>query len=239
MTVPVDESRKINKAIYSLVEKYHRLFGLEVYGFSGGHGSGYAGFQVAAQRCWEEGKPYANYEPPLGDGRQILVTYFTHVGIPAWCAGEQLELKDWQKQRTNAIVAWLEKHLTLLELFDLYQSQIARWRARYSVEESGKYLLMLNLAGLLSAKVGDLPRTPGQLYHTMDPTGHEKAQRMVSRLGVADGNIDAFGITDCMLGRNGLALVGDEIVDVWAMRLGGQSSEEISAHLLKTRSLLG
>ena len=74
MTVPVDESRKINKAIYSLVEKYHRLFGLEVYGFSGGHGPGYAGFQLAAHRCWEEDKPYANYGPPLGDGRQVLVT---------------------------------------------------------------------------------------------------------------------------------------------------------------------
>lgn len=235
----MQQARKINKAIYLLVEKYHRLFGLEIYGFSGGHGPGYAGFQIAAKRCWQEGEPYANYEAPFGDGRQVLVAYFSHAGIPAWCAGEQLELPEWWKLRTSSILAWLEEHLTLLELFDLYQSEIARWRARYSVEESEKYLLMLNLAGLLSAKVGDFPRTPGQLFHGMDPTGHEKAQRMVSRLGVADGNIDAFGITDCMLGRNGLALVGDEIVDVWAMGLSGQSSEEITDYLFKARSLLG
>jgi len=123
------ESRKINKAIYLVVEKYHRLFGLEVYGFSGGHGPGYAGFQVAANRCWSQGRPHANYQAPFGDGRQVLVTYFTNVGIPAWCAGEQLEFAGWGRQRTNSIVSWLEQHLTLLELFDLYKSEIASWRA--------------------------------------------------------------------------------------------------------------
>jgi 3'-phosphoadenosine 5'-phosphosulfate sulfotransferase len=40
----LSQARKINKAIYLLIEKYHRLYGLEVYGFSGGHGPGYAGF---------------------------------------------------------------------------------------------------------------------------------------------------------------------------------------------------
>jgi hypothetical protein len=53
----------------------------------------------------------------------------------------------------------------------------------------------------------------------MDPKGFEKAQQIVSELGVSDGNIDAFGVSDCMIGRNGLTLVGDEIVDIWAMRV--------------------
>lgn len=234
----MQQVRKINKAIYLLLEKYHRLFGLEVYGFSGGHGPGYAGFQIAAKRCWQEGELYPNYEAPFGDGRQVLVTYFSHVGIPAWCAGEQLELPEWWKLRTSSILAWLEEHLTLLELFDLYQSDIARWRAQYSVEESEKYLLMVNLAGVLSARLGDFPRTPAQLFHSLDPTGGEKAGGIVSRLGVADVNIDCFGVADCMVGRNGLALVGDEIVDVWAMRLSGQSCEDISDYLWKARSSL-
>jgi hypothetical protein len=230
-------SRKISKAIYLLVEKYHRLFGLEVYGFSGGHGPGYAGFQVAANRCWAQGRPHLNYQAPFGDGRQVLVTYFSNVGIPAWCAGEQLGLDGWERQRTSSIMAWLEHHLTLLELFDFYKSDIASWRAWYTVEESEKYLLMINLAGLVSARLGDFPRTPEQLYHSMDPKGVEKAEQIVSRLGIADGGIDAFGVAGCMIGRNGLALVGDAIVDVWAMRVRGQSPETIAGYLWKARSL--
>ena len=154
-----------------------------------------------------------------------MVTYFTSVGIPAWCAGNQLELEDWGRQRTSAILEWLEKHLTLLELFDLYKSDIARWRARYTVEESEKYLLMINVAGLLSSMRGDFPRAPEQLFHDMGPKGIEKAEMIVSHLGDLDGNVDAFGFPGCMVGRNGLALVGDEIVDVWAMRVSGQSCE--------------
>jgi hypothetical protein len=229
-------ARKINKAIYCLLEKYHRLFGLEVYGFSGGHGPGYAGFQVAAKRCWFNGRPHANYEPPFGDGRQILVTYFSHVGIPAWCAGEQLELEGWECKRTSTILAWLEQHLTHLKLFDLYKPEIDQWRSHYTVEQSEKYLLMFNLAGLLSSRIGDFPRTPGQLFHAMDPNGCSKADEVASRLRIYDQHIDAFGIHDCMVGRNGLALVGDEIVDVWAMRTEGKTPNAIAGYLWETRS---
>ena len=45
----MDESRKwevINKAIFLLIEKYHRLYGLEFYLFShSSFGTGYWGFQ--------------------------------------------------------------------------------------------------------------------------------------------------------------------------------------------------
>lgn len=159
--------------------------------------------------------------------------YFSNVGIPAWCAGDQLELG--QHQRTSVIVSWLEKHLTLLELFDLYKSDIASWRSHYTVEESDKYLLMLNLAGLISARVGDFPRSPGQLFHSMDPKGVEKAEQIVSQLGVADGCIDAFGVAGCMIGRNGLALVGDEIIDVWEMRGRAQPCDAIADFLYNAR----
>ncbi|WP_417547010.1 hypothetical protein [Marinobacter segnicrescens] len=226
------QASKVNKAVYLLVEKYHRLFGLEVYGFSGGHGPGYAGFQVAANRCWAQDRQYLNYETPFGDGRQVLVTYFSNVGIPAWCAGEQLEFTGWERQRTTSLVAWLEQHLTLLELFDLYQSDIASWRARYTVEESEKYLLMVNLAGLVSARLGDFPRSPGQLFHPMDPSGAEKTNQVVSRLGIEDGAIDALGVSGCMIGRNGMALVNQEqVVDVWKERVSGLSVQGIADKL--------
>ena len=149
-----------------------------------------------------------------------------------------MELVGWEHQRTNSIVNWLEQYLTFLELFDLYQSEIASWRAHYTVEKSEKYLLMVNLAGVVSARLGDFPRTPGQLFHNMDPKGFEKAQQIVSQLGVVDGNIDAFGVSGCMIGRNGLALIGNEIVDIWAMRVQGQSCETITDYLWQIRAQL-
>lgn len=226
--------RKIPKAIYLLIEKYHRLYGLEVYGFSGGHGPGYAGFQVAGRRCWEAGIAKPGYDKlHKKDSRLVLVTYFSSVGIPAWCAGDQLELEDWGRQRTSTIVEWLENHLTLLELFDLYKSDIARWRARYTVEESEKYLLMVNLAGLISARFEDFPRTPEQLSHGMDPKGISKAEMIVSKLGVRDGNIDAFGVSGCVIGRNGQALVDDDsLVDIWKWYVDGACVEEIAEELI-------
>ena len=72
----------------------------------------------------------------------------------------------------------------------------------------------------------------------MDPKGFENAQQIVSELGVSDGNIDAFGVPGCMIRRNGLALVGDEIVDIWAMRVLGKSCETIAEYLWQIRAQL-
>ncbi|PFG54329.1 hypothetical protein ATG98_3550 [Marinobacter sp. LV10R520-4] len=150
--------------------------------------------------------------------------------------GGQLELAGWEQKRTNSIVAWLEKHLTHLELCDLYKSEIDQWRSLYTVEQSEKYLLMFNLAGLLSSRIGDFPRTPGQLFHNMDPEGCSKAEDIASRLRLKDQYIDAFGISGCMIGRNGFALVGDEVVGVWAMRTQGQSFFAIADYLWEARA---
>jgi hypothetical protein len=82
-----------------------------------------------------------------------------------------MELVGWEHQRTNSIVNWLEQHLTFLELFDLYQSEIASWRAHYTVEKSEKYLLMVNLAGVVSARLGDFPRTARAAFSKHGPKG--------------------------------------------------------------------
>jgi hypothetical protein len=82
-----------------------------------------------------------------------------------------MELVGWEHQRTNSIVNWLEQHLTFLELFDLYQSEIASWRAHYTVEKSEKYLLMVNLALVVSARLGDFPRTARAAFSKHGPKG--------------------------------------------------------------------
>ena len=228
-------SRKINKAVYLLIEKYHRLYGLEVYGFNSGHGPGYAGFQLAAERCWDRRNGTANYDNMPGSGQQVLVCYFTHVGIPAWCAGEQLELQGWQAQRTSNIIQWLEKHLTFHELFERYEPQISRWRTAYSVECSEQYLLMVNLAGLLASRQSNFPSAPGQLFSDMDYEAHNKVNHIASRLGGLDPRTDILGVSGCLIGRNGKALVGEQLIDVWRMRVQGQPCESIVNFLLDAR----
>lgn len=95
---------------------------------------------------------------------------------------------------------------------------------------------MVNLAGLVSARLDDFPRTTEQLFYHMDPMGAEKVERVVSRLGILDEATDAFGVPNCIIGRNGLALVGDDLVDVWAMRWRGQSCEAIADYIWEARA---
>ena len=84
---------------------------------------------------------------------------------------------------------------------------------------------------LLSSRIGDFPRAPGQLFHDMDTDGCSKAEEIASRLRLKNRHIDAFGISGCMIGRNGFALVGDEVVDVWAIRTQRRSAVAIADYL--------
>ena len=68
---------KLFKAIYLLLDKYHRLYGLEIYLFSGGHEPGYCGFQIATSPCYGEFGDQLNYSKTgVSDGPYgALVTY--------------------------------------------------------------------------------------------------------------------------------------------------------------------
>ena len=60
-----DTQRKIYKAIYLILRKYHALYGLEIFVFSGGHGAGYVSFQLACDRICNADRLETHY-PSLG-----------------------------------------------------------------------------------------------------------------------------------------------------------------------------
>ncbi len=53
--------------------------------------------------------------------------------------------------RTWEIVGWLEHHLGHHALFGDHEEALRRWRERYTVGQSERYLLAWNVLGLLSA----------------------------------------------------------------------------------------
>ena len=227
--------RKISKAIYLLLEKYHRLYGLEIYLFSGGHGSGYVGFQIAANPCCTHNQIFANYHK--GDSQESygpLVTYLCgSVGIPAWTNhGEQLTFDNWQDKRTTCIVEWLEEHLAFQKLFDENASKIAKWRTVYTVAESEKYLLMVNLAGLLAMRLGGYLKAPSQCLSDYDHSSGEIVQKQLSLLGLQTQNGTVMGQDSILIARNGRALIGTQVVDVWEPFTQGKSPLELVDWLL-------
>ena len=231
-------SRKIIKAVYLLLERYHRLYGLEAYLFSGPHGPGYVGFQIAADRCWDADSAHVDY--PVDDqGRSRfgpLTTYITgHVGIPAWSAGRQLALDNWEQRRTSEIVAWLEEHLALRPLFEQNADLIQRWRTAYTVEDSEQYLLMVNVAGLLAQAVDDFPRTPSQCLSDYDTDAPEKVSQQLRRLRLSHERGTVMGISGIMIGHNGMALVNDRPIDIWQRRLAGKTPANLATWLLAQR----
>ena len=225
-----DVPRRIFKAIYLILEKYHRLYGLEVYFFTGGHGPGYVGFQVAAARCFDDKNGDANYEQANISSRMSLVTYLPYFGIPSWSSvsGEQVKGNPKELRRTKEVVKWLESHLTLGSLFAHYEDEIARWRQSYTVEQSEKYLLMIRVAGLLVGGTGDFPRAPPQCFSDYDSTSPQRVRDIERQLDGLCSRHQIMGRKEIFFGSNGLALIDEnEIVDVWVRTTKGETAESI------------
>jgi hypothetical protein len=168
--------RQINKAIFQIIEKYHRLYGLEFHPFShSSFGPIYWGVQIAAKRTWSINNKQVN-DNELGQREEngySLISYLHYVFIPSWAANKYLDAESGQPSletisatRTVAIVEWLEQHMQLDNYLTRYQSEISRWRSSYSVEDAEKYILMMNLAGLITTQHGTQILTPGQVLST-------------------------------------------------------------------------
>lgn len=230
---------KIFKAIYLLLDKYHRLYGLEIYLFSGGHGPGYCGFQIAASPCYGEFGDQLNYSKTgVSDGPYgALVTYVTGTaGIPAWAnRGQQVELKGWQQWRTQTLVAWFEANMGFKALLGDHEEMIRRWRLVYTVEQSEKYLLMVNLAGLLARHLDEFPRLPSQCLSGYESDSLALLNEQLRRLGISSEHEGVMGVPGIMVARNGRAIAGQQDADFWEWYVSGLSAPEIVERLVRLR----
>jgi hypothetical protein len=227
--------RKIYKAIYLILRKYHALYGLELFVFSGGHGAGYISFQLACERICNAQRLDTHYPSPPLRQPTAFTTYLTHFGIPAWATAndEQVDIPPDKLRRTEDVVSWLESQFDLPALFEAYREPINDWRRQYTVEASEQYLLMANLAGLLARARGSYPCAPGQCFSDYDSESPERIQAIERALGGLSGRHQILGHSDCYIGSNGKALLHEsQVVDVWTPFTQGKSTEQIAANLL-------
>lgn len=230
-----DTQRKIYKAIYLILRKYHALYGLEIFVFSGGHGAGYVSFQLACDRICDADRLETHYPSPPLRQPTAFVTYLTHFGIPAWATAnnEQVDMPPAQLPRTDNVVDWLESHFDFLALFEAYRNPITSWRRQYTVEASEQYLLMVQLAGLITKAKGRYPCAPGQCFSDYDPGTPDRVQAIEGALGGLSGRHQILGFKECLIGSNGKALLNEsQVIDVWEPFTQGQSSEQIATNLL-------
>ena len=229
--------RKMNKAIYLILEKYHRLYGLKLMSFAGGHGYGYGMFYLDSVPPGTGGMIQTDYKDRLeekrSNGKRVsLVFYLGEAGLPAWSNGCQAQLEDWQRCRTSTIIEWLEANLSLKDLFCVFREEVARWRTRYTVEQSEKYLLAMNLAGLHCADSDSILYNHYALFSEYDPDGQEKTSDIENRLNISNCFGDIWGSKDILFSTNGFALISfKDVIDTWEMYQVGMSSHAILEEL--------
>jgi hypothetical protein len=236
------DQRRINKAIYLILEKYHRIYGLKLVGFSGGHGYGYGMFYIDAIKPMEHNSLDTDYECIKVDRTFSLVIYLTSVGIPEWSGRSSTKFNLTDATRTQEIVDWLLENLTIDHLLKSTTVELQRWRSNYSVERAEKYLLMMNLVGIYQAKKG-LPYTTLEAnFSDYDFSWPEKVATIRTKLFAEDQNSVVWGANNIYFSENGLALINRvDIVDYWEMHLSGMTADEILDVLeqkLKTQTAL-
>jgi len=228
--------RKINKAVYLILEKYHSFYGLKLAGFSGGHGYGYGMFYLDAVKPVVNGLVDTNYESLNRSRSQSLslVFYLDNVGIPSWGNhNQQLGLKNWSRKRTFEIQKWLLKNLTLNDCFDTYSDDIKRWRSSYTVEDSEKYLLVMNIVGLYCERKKLCFSTLASSFSEYDSDAHRKKEHIANKLNIRDTFGSLWGDENLCFSTNGYALLNStRLVDIWELYLSKKSPEQILDELM-------
>lgn len=91
---------------------------------------------------------------------------------------------------------------------------------------------MVNLAGLLAMRLGGYPEAPSQSLSDYDHNAGEIVQKQLSLLGLQTQNGTVMGQDSILIARNGRALIGTQVVDVWEPFTQGKSPLEIVDWLL-------
>ena len=226
--------RQFNKALYLLIEKYHRLYGLEFFFFSRSGGPGHWGFQLACNRTWCARQRIIF---PKDYPRAIQFATCGYVGkveVAPWSvpdgyvySPDEVRLEHSQNVRTSEVVAWFEEHMQLRKLFEHYSSELERWRGNYSVEDAEKYILMTQLMGLISQLRDTVPNTPIQEHGLPYACDDKKIDEIHRTLGVRDGSIDVVGVKDFWITRDAKGLVNGQLIDFWKLYLEGMAVEQM------------
>lgn len=232
--------RKINKAIYLILEKYHRLFGLKLVGFSGGHGYGYGMFYLDAVKPWQQGPLDTDYNFIVARDKKLsMVFYLEHVGLPEWSHGMQQEMVDWRSSRTNEIVEWLQSRLSIEDLIIQGNIYISRWRSSYTAESAEKYLFVMNTAGLFFAELNKPFTTLDANFSEYDCARPAKVSAIKAKLGVGRDDSIVWGANGVYFAENGLVQVGEDIIDIWQLHTQQRYSAFQTLEYLKSRSATG
>jgi len=221
--------RTISKATFLLLQRYHRLYGLKVIGWTKQPGNAYLSFYLDALPHESEFLDL----PDMANERLVLTCYQDHVGIPAWSGGEQIELTNGKRARTDVVLDWLEQRLTLRELFDYHASEIDRWRQQYTVEASERYLLAWQVAGLLTARMGSYIATPWSFFSDYASDYREQVVAYARRFTECHPLYEIFALDGVGISIKAEVRIADcENLDAWTMFCSGHTPEAIAETIL-------
>jgi hypothetical protein len=222
---------KISKAVFFLLQKYHRTHGLCVVGWPRSTGRWYFSFfsdavrdEVGRARHVASSKPYS------------LTIYQDRPGLAGWSVEGHQPCPGWDQRevRSRELLAWYEARLSLRSFFENCAESIARWRQTYTVEDAERYLLTWNVMGLFVAARPDGVSTYGRCPDNYGPRFEEWPEgldptRADERIHFCD---------DFVFHTHGRVLVdreAGEIVDLWDAYVRGTNPEAM-AHALVERA---
>lgn len=220
---------KINKAVFLLLEKYHRSHGLIVLGWSKPPGNNYYSFCSLAA-CDDLGHPLHVAELYRGFN---LTTYQDRIGIPAWSAGDQVEHPHWTKRelRSTEITEWYERNLGVSHLFNILDDRIDWWRRTYHVSESEPYLLMWNVMGLFASALGGVVQT---YERSENCSGIPKSDKHSVEAPACPSPFESVHFCEklafCTNGK--VLLPNGSRIDLWQKYLQGQRPGDIAGELI-------
>lgn len=216
--------RKIYKALYLILESYHRALGLAVMAWSKAPGNCYYSFYSLAVRD-SEGRPR---HLPEVYGRYSLTIYQHKPGLPGWGAGDQIEHAEWRQRelRSDELVNWYLGHLTLSRFFAEHASEIARWRQTYTVALSEPFLYSWNILGLCAAHLNLRIGTFGRSDDGWGLSEVEKQAADALSVPWPEEAIQVCGeLAFCTDGR--VLLPNGQIIHVWQEHLHGRETADI------------
>ena len=227
LSIESNNRRKISKAVYLLLQRYHRTHGLRVEPWNKQPGNHYFSFFCDAVRH-PDAEPQHLAEI---DGSYCLTVYQDHIGIPAWAnGGNQMEHPDsrLRELRASELVDWYEAHLSLDAFLRDHEGAIRPWRRTYHVDESERYLLTWNVLGLYSSLRAATcfgwgccecwSRRQGEAGLEAFPTARPRESLMYCE-----------GLVFCTDGR--ILTPDGGVIDLWERRLRGEDAMVLAKEL--------